>query len=111
MRYFLYTRKSTEDKGSQERSIDDQIKDCEALIEREHLHILKPILKEEKSAKIENNRPKFSWMIEQIKAGKADGIIAWHPDWLSRNPLESAIIIDLLDKDIIKDYLSVFQRF
>ena len=76
LRYFLYTRKSTEDKGSQERSIDDQIKDCETLIEREHLHILKPILIEEKSAKIENNRPKFSWMIDQIKAGKADGIIA-----------------------------------
>ena len=103
LRYFLYTRKSTEDKGSQERSIDDQIKDCEVLIEREHLHVLKPILKEEKSAKIENNRPRFSWMIEQIKAGKADGIIAWHPDRLSRNPIESAIIIDLLDKGIIKD--------
>ncbi|MBR2710097.1 recombinase family protein [Candidatus Saccharibacteria bacterium] len=103
LRYILYARKSTEDKGSQERSIEDQIKDCEALIEREHLHILKPIFKEEKSAKIENNRPKFTEMIELIKTGKADGIIAWHPDRLSRNPIESAIIIDLLDKGIIKD--------
>lgn len=103
LRYILYARKSTEDKGSQERSIDDQIKDCNALIEREHLHIVKPILKEEKSAKVENNRPKFSWMINQIRAGKADGIIAWHPDRLSRNPIESAIIIDLLDKGVIKD--------
>ena len=103
LRYILYARKSTEDKGSQERSIDDQIKDCQALIEREHLHILKPILKEEKSAKIENNRPLFTRMIEMIKAGVADGIIAWHPDRLSRNPIESAIIVDLLDKGVIKD--------
>lgn len=103
LRYILYARKSSEDKGSQERSIDDQIKDCEALIEREHLHIIKPVLKEEKSAKVERNRPLFSWMIDQIRAGKADGIIAWHPDRLSRNPLESAIIIDMLDKGIIKD--------
>lgn len=103
LRYIFYTRKSSEDEGSQERSIADQIKDCEALIEREHLRVVDPILKEEKSAKTENNRPKFSWMIEQIKAGKADGIIAWHPDRLSRNPIESAIIIDMLDKGIIKD--------
>lgn len=103
LRYILYARKSTEDKGSQERSIDDQIRDCQALIEREHLHVLKPILKEEKSAKTENNRPLFARMIEMIKAGVADGIIAWHPDRLSRNPIESAIIVDLLDKGIIKD--------
>lgn len=103
LRYFLYTRKSTEDKGSQERSIEDQIKDCEALMEREHIQAIKPYIREEKSAKIENNRSQFSRMIKQIKEGKADGIIAWHPDRLSRNPIESAIIIDLLDKGIIKD--------
>ena len=31
LRYVLYARKSTEDKGSQEHSIEDQIKDCKAL--------------------------------------------------------------------------------
>ena len=102
LRYILYARKSTEDKGSQERSIDDQIKDCEALIEREQLTVIK-VLKEEKSAKIENNRPAFAWMLQQIREGRADGIISWHPDRLSRNHLESVKIIDMLDKGIIKD--------
>lgn len=102
LRYILYARKSTEDKGSQERSIGDQIKDCEVLIERERLTVIK-VLREEKSAKIENNRPGFTWMLQQIREGKADGIISWHPDRLSRNPLESAQIIDMLDKGIIKD--------
>ena len=103
LRYILYARKSTEDKGSQERSIEDQIKDCEALIERENLQVVMPYITEEKSAKIENNRPKFTHMIQTIREGGADGIIAWHPDRLSRNPIESAIIVDMLDKGIIKD--------
>ena len=103
LRYFLYARKSTEDKGSQERSIGDQIKDCIALAERDGLHLINPYIKEEKSAKVENNREKFTWMLNQIRKGKADGIVSWHPDRLSRNPLESAQIIDMLDKGIIKD--------
>lgn len=102
LRYILYARKSTEDKGSQERSIGDQIQDCMALAERDGLKIIK-IIKEEKSAKIENNRPQFLCMIDQIRKGEADGILSWHPDRLSRNPLESAIIIDLIDKGVIKD--------
>ena len=37
LKYVLYARKSTEDKGSQEHSIGDQIKDCKALAKRERL--------------------------------------------------------------------------
>lgn len=102
LRYILYARKSTEDKGSQERSIEDQLSDCNALVEREGLHIVK-VIREEKSAKIENNRPLFTEMLDQIRSGKADGIVSWHPDRLSRNPIESAYIVDMLDKGIIKD--------
>lgn len=102
MRYVLYARKSTEDKGSQERSIDDQIKDCKAMAERDGLHIVK-IIREEKSAKVANNRPQFSQMLKDIEDGKYDGIISWHPDRLSRNSLEAGMIVDALDNDVIKD--------
>ncbi len=110
LNYILYARKSTEDKGSQEHSIDDQIKDCKALAKREGLHIRK-IVREEKSAKAPNNRPAFNEMLEEIKAGRYDGIIAWHPDRLSRNSLEAGIIMDLFDKEIIKDMKFPFCRF
>lgn len=102
LRYILYARKSEEDKKRQVRSIDDQISDCMALAKREGLTILR-IIKEEKSAKKKYNRPEFDNMIKDIKEGKADGILAWHPDRLSRNPIDSATIIDLLDEGVIKD--------
>lgn len=110
LRYVLYARKSTEDKGSQEHSIEDQIKDCKALAKREGLHVVK-IFREEKSAKTPNNRPSFREMLEDIKAGVYDGIVAWHPDRLSRNSLESGIIMDLFDKEVIKDMKFPFCRF
>lgn len=110
LKYVLYARKSTEDKGSQEHSIDDQIKDCKALAKREGLSISK-IIREEKSAKSPNNRPQFKEMLDSIQSGKYDGIIAWHPDRLSRNSLESGIIMDMFDKEIIKDMKFPFCRF
>ena len=60
-------------------------------------------LRESGSAKTSNNRPIFNKMLEDIKAGKFDGILAWHPDRLARNMLESGKIIDLLDNGIICD--------
>lgn len=108
--YVLYARKSTEDKGSQEHSIEDQIKDCKVLAKREGLHI-KKIIREEKSAKSPNNRPAFKEMLADIRDGDYDGIIAWHPDRLSRNSLESGIIMDMFDKEIIKDMKFPFCRF
>ena len=38
-----------------------------------------------------------------MRSGRIDGIIAWHPDRLSRNMKEAGEIIDLLDKGILKD--------
>jgi len=42
-------------------------------------------------------------MIEMIKQGKVQGIVAWHPDRLSRNPIDGAEIIYLLDTGKLKD--------
>ena len=110
LNYVLYARKSTEDKGSQEHSIEDQIKDCKALAKREGLKIVK-VIREEKSAKTPKNRPAFMEMIQDIENGIYDGIIAWHPDRLSRNSLESGTIMDMYDKEIIKDMKFPFCRF
>lgn len=102
LRYALYARKSTEDEGSQMRSIKDQIDECKKLAKREGLNIA-IILEESKSAKKPDNRPVFSQLLEDIEANKYDAILCWHPDRLSRNMLESGKIIDMLDTGIIRD--------
>ncbi len=102
-KYILYARKSTSSSDHQEHSIDDQIKDCYVrCINPDGLNVIK-IFKEEESARNAGTRPLFRKMLNMIQDGEADGIITWHPDRLSRNMKEAGEIIDLLDKEAIKD--------
>lgn len=66
---------------------------------------------ESESAKEPDIRPKFREMLNEIKKGKYEGIIAWHPDRLARNMKDAGEIIDLLDKGIIKDLQFVSFTF
>lgn len=110
LKYALYVRKSSEDSNSQARSIGDQEKECRKLAEQYGLNIV-DTFKDETSARIPNNRAAFDDLLTKIKTGKYDGIIAWHPDRLSRNMLESGKIIDMLDDFTIKDLRFVTHRF
>lgn len=103
LKYVLYARKSTDDAKRQARSIPDQINECKELADRLNLNVV-AILREEKSAKKPSQRPIFTQMINDIRAGKYDGILAWNPDRLARNMLEAGLLIDLADNEIIKDF-------
>ena len=103
LRYKIYARKSTESSERQIRSIEDQIKDCLALAEHNDLLVVGEPIREEKSAKTANRRDKFNELLKEVKSGKVDGIIAWHPDRLARNMIEAGKIIDMLDRGILKD--------
>ena len=103
VRYAIYARKSTVDETKQVTSIEDQIKDClEKVVERENLNVIK-VYKESVSAKYPDVREEFNSMIRDIQLGRIDGVIAWHPDRLSRNMKDAGAIIDLVDKHAIRD--------
>lgn len=101
-RYVIYARKSTDVAEKQVRSLSDQVAECQEFA-AEHLLDVRDIIQEAESAKEPDIRPKFKKMIEDVKQGKYDGIIAWHPDRLARNMKDAGEVIDLLDKRIIKD--------
>lgn len=103
LRFVLYARKSSEDEGSQAKSIDDQIRSCMEYAERNNLRVVK-IIKEEKSAKKSNNRPLFREMLSEFPK-RYDGLLAYHPDRIARNMLDAGLIIDLLnpDNNVIKN--------
>lgn len=101
-RYALYVRKSTDEEGKQDRSLEDQVTECKELYLREGLRVVK-VFEESMSAKEPDIRPKFREMMNDLQAGKYEGVIAWHPNRLARNMKEAGEIIDLLDKHIIKD--------
>lgn len=109
-KYVMYVRKSTDDKEKQVRSIGDQILECKEFANRHDL-LIAGVIDESESAKEPGIRPKFTKMLDDIKTGKYDGIIAWHPDRLARNMKEAGEIIDLLDKNIIKELRFISFQF
>lgn len=101
MKYVLYARKSTEDREDRQvLSIDSQIEEAQRKFHG--LEIIE-IIRESKSAYKEDNRPEFKRMLGLFDEGKADGLLAWHPDRLSREPMSGAQIISRLDRKTIKD--------
>lgn len=107
--YVIYARKSTEDDKRQVQSIEDQIKIVKEIAKNQNLSI-KEICTESKSAK-EPGRPTFNKMIEEIEEGKYDGILCYHLNRLSRNPIDSGRISWLLQKGKIKRIITPYKTY
>lgn len=102
VQYCLYARKSSESEEKQALSIDSQIKEMLAIAQIDSLYIA-DIYRESHSAKDCGQRPVFNKLLTDIKDGKFNGILAWHPDRLSRNAGDLGSVVDLLDQKKIKD--------
>ncbi len=103
LRYVMYVRKSSEDAEAQAKSLPDQIAACREYARAKGLILVGEPIQESKSAKKSGNRPLFSQMLRDLEKGVYDGILAWHPDRLSRNSLEAGMIVDMVDNEVIKD--------
>ncbi|HRR39322.1 MAG TPA: recombinase family protein [Candidatus Paceibacterota bacterium] len=110
IKYFLYARKSSESEDRQVQSIDDQVNRLKKLADDLNLDI-KKIYTEAKSAKKPNNRPFFDEMIKRIENGEADGILCWHLNRLSRNPIDSGKLSWLLQQRILKSIQTIERQY
>lgn len=110
VRYCLYARKSTESEEQQILSIDSQIKEMEAMAERDGLEIVE-IKKESHSAKEAGQRPVFNEIVEAIKDGSFNGILTWAPDRIARNAGDLGRIVDLMDSGQLLEIRTYGQRF
>ena len=99
MKYILYARKSTEEDDRQVLSIEAQLVELQEYAAKEKLEIVASLC-EAKTAK-EPGRIKFAEMLSLLEKGKADGIIAWHPDRLARNSVDGGKIIHFVDRGLI----------
>ena len=99
--YFLYVRKSTDVEDKQVLSIAAQIAELKEFAARIGIYIVDVIIEKQTAKK--PGRKKFNKMLERIEAGEANGILAWLPDRLSRNSIDSGKIIYMLDEHVLLD--------
>lgn len=100
LRYLAYLRKSSEAKEKQALSIKSQKDELQQKFP--DINIVEWIV-EEKSAFKPYNRPEFQKMMENLESGKFDGIVAWHPDRLSRNEIDAATLTYSVRIGTVKD--------
>ncbi len=100
MKYFLYTRKSTDVEDKQVLSIEAQLSELRALARKNELAIVEEFV-EKKSAKIPG-RAIFNDMMSRIERGEAQGIICWKIDRLARNPVDGGQVQWFLQQGVIR---------
>ncbi len=110
VKYCLYARKSTEQDELQALSIDSQEKEMMELATKQGLNVVE-IRKESHSAKESGQRPVFQSIVQDIRLGKFNGLIAWDPSRISRNAGDLGVIVDLMDQGMIIDIHTHGQRF
>src|SRR3990167_2900195 len=97
IKYFLYIRKSTDEEDRQVLSLEAQLTELKEYAEKENFEIIETFI-EKKTAKVPG-REIFNSMLNKIDGGLPHliGILAWHPDRLSRNSVDGGRLIYLLD--------------
>ncbi len=91
IKYFIYTRKSTEEEDRQLLSIEAQLFELREYAKKLNLEIVDTFT-EARSA-YEIGRPKFLEMLKRIGKGEANGVLCWQPNRISRNPKDAGEFI------------------
>lgn len=109
LKYYIYARKSSESEDRQVLSIDAQVDEMKQLAKQAGRVIIETKT-EAKSAKLEG-RPIFNELLKDLENNVIQGLIVWHPDRLSRNAMDAARLIDLLDRNKLQEIVTPSQVF
>ena len=99
IKYFVYVRKSTEGNEKQALSIPAQKDKATEMFGSLDMEFVE----DRASAFKPFNRPAFADMLERIRKGERTGLIAWHPDRLSRNEKDAGEITYMIRMGVIED--------
>lgn len=93
----IYVRIS-QDRAGKSLGVQRQEKDCRALADRLGWAVADVYCDNDLSAFSGRRRPDYERMLSDIKAGKVNAVIAWHPDRLHRRASELERYIGICDK-------------
>lgn len=108
-KFFLYVRKSTDEKNKQVTSLESQEKTLRSFAKKEGVFIYE-MVKESKTAK-QPGRPEFNKMLTRIEQGEADGLLCWDIDRLYRNPVDEGRVRWLLQNKVIASIQTPTRQF
>ena len=109
IRYGIYARKSSEQEDRQVASIESQNRELIQLGERDGLSVTRRF-EESHSAK-RPGRPVFNELVAAIEKGTINGLLAWSPNRISRNAIDTGVIIDLMDRDKLIEIRTPSQTY
>lgn len=97
VRAVIYVRIS-QDRAGAGLGVDRQREDCEALAKSKGWEVLEVYIDNDVSAFSGKKRPSYRRMLDDLEAGTATVVIAWHTDRLHRSPLELEEYINLSER-------------
>ena len=87
MNAVIYARYSCD--NQREESIDGQLRECKAFLERQDMTFVRSYIDRAMSAKTDN-RPEFQQMIKDSSKGSFDVVVVWKLERFTRNRYDSA---------------------
>jgi site-specific DNA recombinase len=97
LRVATYCRIS-DDREGKALGVQRQHEDCEALVESRGWTLAARYVDNDLSAYSGKARPGYAQLLDAVRGGLIDGIVAWHPDRLHRSPRE------------LEDFLTVVEQ-
>src|SRR5699024_9459204 len=95
----IYVRIS-QDRTGAGLGVDRQVEDCTALAESRHLDIVDVYTDNDVSAYSGKPRPAYTRLLDDLRAGRVDVVLAWHEDRLHRAPRELEDYIDACSRGV-----------
>ena len=114
IKYIAYSRKSTDGEDRQILSLDDQKREIEEIEQKNNLKIIERYLgnkKGESRTAHKRGRPIFNHIMRQIEAGKANGLLVWHPNRIARNAFDGGLVITLMDEGKIIEIRTAHRTY
>jgi len=105
-----YCRKSSEDKNKQILSLEDQVRECQKVVENNNVTLVHAPFIESRSAK-KPGRPEFAKLIALIKTGGVDAIVCWDASRLCRNGIDGGQLIHLIDSGLLKAIFTPYTSY
>ncbi len=97
MRACIYARISL-DKTGEELGVDRQLEDCRAMVDRLGWTLVETYIDNDISATTGKARPEYDRMLQAIRDGELDAIVAWHTDRMYRKLPDLEGLITAIDK-------------